>query len=315
MEQLAFFTLYIMEVSISMSIEIQNLSKKYLNSKRKSLDNVNMTINNGILGLIGENGAGKTTLLKILSTQIPPSEGSVKVFGYDPVTEIESVRSIMGYLPQHVAFFPNLTSFEMMDYIGLLKNMNNEKKRKEEIEYWLEKFNLSDKRNEKIKSLSGGMKQRLGIVQSLLGDPKVVILDEPTVGLDPNERLRFRNIISDISKDKVVIISTHIINDIAMMGNQLAIIKKGNLLYSGYTDHMLEQVNEKVFTEVIDHTAAIDFSKYGEVISYVRKKDGLEVRFISEDKKGHYIAVEPTLEDAYFYVNRFGKEGLGCGEK
>lgn len=298
-----------------MSIEIQNLSKKYLNSKRKSLDNVNLTINNGILGLIGENGAGKTTLLKILSTQIPPSEGSVKVFGYDPVTEIESVRSIMGYLPQHVAFFSNLTAFEMMDYIGLLKNMTNEQKRKDEIDYWLEQFNLLDKRNEKIKHLSGGMKQRLGIVQSLMGDPKVVILDEPTVGLDPNERLRFRNIVSDVSKNKVVIISTHIINDIAMMGNQLAIIKKGNLLYSGYTEQLLEQVNGKVFTEALDHAAAIDFSKYGEVISYARKKECLEVRFINEEKQSHYLAVEPTLEDAYFYVNRVGGEGLECGEK
>ena len=209
-----------------MCIEIQNVSKKYLNSKRKSLDKVNLTINKGILGLIGENGAGKTTLLKILSTQIPPSEGSVKVFGYDPVTEIEAVRAIMGYLPQHVAFFSNLTAFEMMDYIGLLKNMNHNQKRKAEIDYWLDQFNLYDKRNEKIKHLSGGMQQRLGIVQSILGDPKVIILDEPTVGLDPSERLRFRNIISDISKDKIVIVSTHIINDIAMMGNQLAIIKK-----------------------------------------------------------------------------------------
>lgn len=286
-----------------MSIEIRNLSKQYAGSKHKSLSSVDLNLSSGIFGLIGENGAGKSTLLKILSTQIAPSSGEIRFLGNDPAKEMDVVRGLIGYLPQNVAFFNHLTAFEMMDYMGLLKNMDSESQRKQAIYHLLMQFNLYEKKNEKIKHLSGGMKQRLGIAQSLLADPKVVILDEPTVGLDPSERLRFRNIISDISKDKIVIVSTHIISDIAMMGNQLAILKKGNLLYSGYTQDLLEDVTGKVFVLKLGHDEKIDDKAFGDIIAVSRKKDYMEVRFTAEKAIEDAIAVEPTLEDAYFYVN------------
>lgn len=286
-----------------MSIEIRNLSKQYAGSKHKSLSSVDLNLSSGIFGLIGENGAGKSTLLKILSTQIAPSSGEIRFLGHDPAKEMDVVRGLIGYLPQNVAFFNHLTAFEMMDYMGLLKNMDSESQRKQAIYHLLMQFNLYEKKNEKIKHLSGGMKQRLGIAQSLLADPKVVILDEPTVGLDPSERLRFRNIISDISKDKIVIVSTHIISDIAMMGNQLAILKKGHLLYSGYTQDLLEDVTGKVFVLKLGHDEKIDDKAFGDIIAVSRKKDYMEVRFTAEKAIEDAIAVEPTLEDAYFYVN------------
>ncbi len=284
-----------------MSIQIKNLSKKYENNKFKSLDNVNLKISNGIFGLIGENGAGKTTLLKTLATQLKVESGEVNVFEYELPKDTQKVRSILGYLPQDIDFFNHLTVFEMLDYIGLLKNIKEEEERKKQIDKLLLQFNLSEKRNTQVSSLSGGMKQRLGIAQCLLGDSKLIILDEPTVGLDPIERLRFRNIINEIAKDKIIIVSTHIISDIAMMCENLAIIKKGKILYSGSTDELLEKLGDKVCVDIVDSNIEINDAKYKQIISITRKKGKLEVRFI-EETNNTYQHVEPTLEDAYFYM-------------
>lgn len=287
-----------------MSIEVRNLSKKYPKSKTKSLDNVNLSIPKGIFGLIGENGAGKTTLLKTLTTLLPISEGSVTIFDYNLPIQVNEVRNIIGYLPQNLGLFNNLTAFEMMDYIALFKNILDKQERKREIIALLDQFNLKDKMNSKIKHLSGGMKQRLGIAQCLLGNPRVIILDEPTVGLDPNERLRFRNIINEIAQDKIVIISTHIISDISMMCENLAIIRKGKVLYCGTMDYLTEKIHDKVYVDTIDSSSTINNSLYGKIISITRKKNKLEIRFISEniEDKDRYNQVESTLEDAYFYM-------------
>lgn len=294
----------------TMSIEVKNLTKKYLKSKNKSLDNVSLSIPKGIFGLIGENGAGKTTLLKTLATQLPITEGSATIFNYKLPSQVNEVRSIMGYLPQNFSLFDNLTVFEMLDYIALLKNILEKDERKKQIISLMSKFNLQDKLNSKIKHLSGGMKQRVGIAQCLLGNPKLIILDEPTVGLDPNERLRFRNIINEISQDRALIISTHIISDISMMCENLAIMKKGKILYCGSVDNFTEKANGKIYLDFIDSSSHVDDSLYGKVISITRKNKKLEVRFISEevDIKNKYTLTQPTLEDAYFYMT-FPKEG------
>lgn len=284
-----------------MGIEVSNLSKTYEGNKFKSLDNVSLKIPNGIFGLIGENGAGKTTLLKTLATQLKVESGKVRIFDCCLPNDTKKVRSILGYLPQDIDFFNHLTVFEMLDYIGLLKNIKQAEERKQQIETLLLQFNLNDKRNTKVSSLSGGMKQRLGIAQCLLGNSRLIILDEPTVGLDPMERLRFRNIINEIAKSRIIIVSTHIISDIAMMCENLAIIKKGKVLYSGSIDGVLEKLSNKVCVDIVDNNMEIDHAKYKQIISITRKKKKLEVRFIDETNNT-YQHVEPTLEDAYFYM-------------
>ncbi len=284
-----------------MNVEIKNLSQKYLKSKNKSLDNVNMSITQGIFGLLGENGAGKTTLLKTLATIMPVQQGSISIDGHDISRNVEKVRKNIGYLPQKFDFFESLTVYEMLDYIALLKNVTSEE-REREIKLLIEQFNLQDKTNSKIKNLSGGMKQRLAIAQSLLGDSKLVILDEPTVGLDPNERLRFRNIINEKSDNRTIIISTHIISDIAMLCNNIGIMKKGKVIYCGSIDNLLELVEGKIYVDKLNIHDEIDRTKYKKTISILRKKNTVEVRFIQDTPLvSNYEQVTPTLEDAYFY--------------
>ena len=287
-----------------MSIRVEGVSKRYVNSNKKSLDCVDLYIPKGVFGLIGENGAGKTTLLKSIATILPVRDGAIKVMDFVIPGEECEVRKRLGYLPQKNSLFGNLTVFEMMDYIGLVKQIFDKKEREKEIFELLEKFNLEDKTNVRIKHLSGGMRQRVGIAQALLGNPEVVILDEPTVGLDPKERLRFRNIINEIAQDKVVIISTHIISEIATICDDLAILKDGRVLYGGSMKELLDNVYGKIYIETILKEDKIDYSNYGEIISITRKKDTVDVRFISEeDVSEKYQLVEPTLEDAYFYVS------------
>lgn len=287
-----------------MEIKIHNLTKKYAKSRRKSLDDVGLSISKGIFGLIGENGAGKTTLLKSIATLLPINEGKISVLNYNLPGQEEEVRKILGYLPQDFDMFRNLTVFEMLDYIALLKNITGQTEREKMIIELLQKFNLEEKRNCKIKALSGGMKQRVGIIQAILGNPEIIILDEPTVGLDPNERLRFRNIINEISEEKIVILSSHIISDIAMMCENVAILREGKVIYCGSIDCLTQKVSGKVYVDTIDSTCIIDNPKYEKIISITRKMKKIEVRFLSEEviNDVKYRAVEPTLEDAYFYM-------------
>ncbi len=283
-----------------MYIKINNVSKKYFKNKVKSLDNINIEINEGIFGLIGENGAGKTTLLKTISTIMGVEEGSVKINGLDVKNDTGKIRKMIGYLPQHFEFFNALTIYEMLDYIGTLKGINTND-RHTQITELIEDFNLVDKTNAKISALSGGMKQRVAIAQSLLGDPKVVIMDEPTVGLDPKERLRFRNVINKRSKGKIIIISTHIISDIEIMCEEIAMLKKGHVKYCGTISDVLNEMEGKVYVDVIDRNEKIDREKYKNIISIRRKKNNVEVRFILEEDSSVFAKVTPTIEDAYFH--------------
>lgn len=284
-----------------MKIEIKSLSKKYFNNKNKALDNVNAEIPSGVFGLLGENGAGKTSLIKTLATIMAIQEGSILMDDQELSEEFHKIRKIIGYLPQKLDFFERLTVYEMLDYIALLKNVTNEY-RDRLIRQLVTTFNLDDKVNCKIKDLSGGMKQRVAIAQALIGEPKLIILDEPTVGLDPNERLRFRNIINEIKENRTIIISTHIISDIAMLCNQMGIMKNGKMIYCGSINDLLESIEGKVFVDTLNINENIDKTKYGNIISVTRGKNSVIVRFIlnSYNNKG-YKSATPTLEDAYFY--------------
>ncbi len=288
-----------------MYIKTKNLSKKYFKAKSKSLDNVDLVIPKGIFGLIGENGAGKTTLLKTLTTILPINDGEVSILDCKLPEDENKVRGILGYLPQEFDLFHNLTAYEMLDYIALLKEVLDKKERDKQILDLLDKLNLSNKKDTKIKALSGGMKQRLGIAQCLLGNPKVIILDEPTVGLDPKERLRFRNVLHEVATDKIVIISSHIVSDISMMCENVAILNKGKVSYCGSIEELTEKVRGKVFLDYIESHDLLNSSLYEKIISISRRKNKLEVRFISENPKDKsiYKEVEPNLEDAYFYMS------------
>ncbi|GFI22437.1 ABC transporter ATP-binding protein NatA [Lachnospiraceae bacterium] len=279
-----------------MPILIQNLSKQYNKGKVNALSEINTIIPEGTFGLLGENGAGKSSLLKILATISAMDKGKVSYDEYDIVKNTDTIRNIIGYLPQRFDFFEKLTVYEMLEYIALLKETSNYK---DEILGLIEEFNLSGKENFKISKLSGGMKQRVAIAQALLGSPKYVILDEPTVGLDPTERLRFRNILNKRKQQFNLILSTHIISDVAMMCDNVGIMKTGKIIYNGSVQNLLKKVEGKIFVEMVSNDSDIDEKKHNKIISVIRKPEGLEIRYIAED--GQY-SVMPTLEDAYFYM-------------
>lgn len=284
-----------------MKVTISDISYQYVKRKKKTLNNIHMEINTGVFGLLGENGAGKTTLLKLIATLLPLQNGTIAYDSYKWGEDEESIRKKIGFLPQKMEFFSYLTSYEFLYYICLNKKMV-ESEIKTQIEYWLEKFNLLDKKNEKIASLSGGMKQRIGIIQALIGDPEIIILDEPTVGLDPIERLRFKNIISEISRNKLIIISTHIISDISVLCNEIGLMKSGELLFCGSTEQLIQEVNGKIALKYIAFDEEIPNELLDKIISVNRIDNQLELRYISDNSTDHFCT--PNLEDAFFYKTR-----------
>lgn len=229
-----------MYIHFETMIRIENLRKEY--GKKTVLNDVSLHISEGMFGLLGKNGAGKTTLMKIMTTLVNPTSGSCYVDG-NPVSEKKKVRGIIGYIPQEFSLFPNFTCYEMMDYFMLLDNRKDKMKRKEQILKVLDQVNLSDQKHVKIKNLSGGMKRRAGIAQALLTDPKVIVADEPTVGLDPQERMHLRKLLKKLSKERVVVLSTHIISDIEDCCDQLAVLQKGSLLFQGTADELKKRTH------------------------------------------------------------------------
>lgn len=281
-----------------MKISVEQLTFKYLKSRKNILDGIDLEIETGVFGLIGENGAGKTTLLKILSTLIPVKKGNVKTDNWEWGKDNIAIRKKIGYLPQKFEFFEKLSVYEFLYYICLNKGMEKSEIR-ESIENWLEQFNLIEKIDEKIYSLSGGMKQRVAIIQALIGSPDIIILDEPTVGLDPIERLRFKNIINSIQEGKIIIISTHIISDVSTLCNNIGIMKSGEVLFCGAVDKLINDAKGKVNSIYIDNKESIPKGLIKNVISINRLDGRLELRYISEIVDENEC--EPNLEDAYFY--------------
>ncbi|ONI45258.1 hypothetical protein AN641_04345 [Candidatus Epulonipiscioides gigas] len=286
-----------------MDIEIKNLTKTYRQNKVIALNNISLKISTGIVGMLGDNGAGKSTLIKILVTLLSKTKGEIKIDNFTLPKDVESIRNILGYLPQDFDMFGTLTVYEAMYYVCSLKDVpiNN---RAQEIEHLLQKVNLIDKKDFKVNQLSGGMKQRLGIATSFIGDPKLIILDEPTVGLDPIERLNFRNLVSDFSKDRLIILSSHIISDISMLCDDIIIMKKGNLLYCGKTYDLVESLSGKIFIAPIQSEDTIDTKFFKNIISISRT----EIRYFTDNNilLPNSTSSTPNLEDAYFYVSSKG---------
>jgi len=280
-----------------MRLEITGLTKQY-NRKKLGLNNFSFTVENGILGLLGPNGAGKSTLMKILATISKPTSGTVTLDGVDIVEHPDEIRKILGYLPQDFGVYPNLNAYEFLEYIAAMKGVGGPNLRPR-IEQLLEGVNLIEAAKKPIGTYSGGMKQRIGIAQVLLNDPKILIFDEPTVGLDPEERVRFRNLISDLANDCIVILSSHIVSDIETIADEVAIMKSGHLVTKGLQAEIIEEVRGKVFEFEINSADLKYFKEKYLVISTIRRKEKLLVRFIADGDQKGVTPCLASLEDAY----------------
>ncbi len=285
-----------------MSISIRGLNKIYPNGNQ-ALKDINLEIPTGMFGLLGPNGAGKSTLMRILVALMEPTSGEVNIFGHDLLKERKEVRGLLGYLPQDFRFFAKYKTHEFLDYAARLSGMNNHRKRKEAVDAMLESVGLFDVRERYANKLSGGMKRRLGIAQALIHNPKVIIVDEPTTGLDPEERIRFRNLLTAVSEqDVTIILSTHIVGDISSSCKSMALMNKGEVAYFGSPEEMLKQAAGKVWRIQITGDQLHEIDKKYPVISTIPSGSGWEVQVVADEIQGYDAEpYPPNLEHAYVY--------------
>ena len=285
-----------------MKITIESLNKVYPNGNH-ALKDVNLEINNGMFGLLGPNGAGKSSLMRILVTLMEPSSGIIKVNGYDLSRDREAIRSMLGYLPQDFRFFSHLKTYEFLDYAARLAGMKDSKPRKVAVDKMLEEVGLFEARDRQANKLSGGMKRRLGIAQALINDPKIIIVDEPTTGLDPEERIRFRNLLSTIStQDVIIILSTHIVGDISSSCTDMALLNQGGLAFTGSPDQLVERAEGKVWLIQATEAEYLQINEKFPVISNVPNSEGWEIQVVADSINGYRGEnIAPNLEHAYVY--------------
>lgn len=282
-----------------------NLTKRF--GDFTAVDDLNISITNGVYGLLGVNGAGKTTLMRMICTLLTPTSGQILCDGKDIQNMEGEYRNLLGYLPQEFGFYPEFSVKDYLLYIASLKGIRPvvAKKRVKEL---LEQVGLSNAAGKKMKKLSGGMKRRVGIAQAILNNPKILILDEPTAGLDPTERVRFRNLISELSEERIVILSTHIVSDIEYIANEIWLMKNGRLVQQGNLNDVLASMPEKVWSFVTSQTEATKFMKQYKVSNMKTDRDGVELRIISAQQPSAYAeVVQPNLEDVFLYY--FGVKG------
>lgn len=286
-----------------MSVNIKNVTVTFKNQVR-TVDHVNLEIPHGVYGLLGENGAGKTTLMRVLTTVLTPSDGEVYLDGIRYGTgKDEVIRQKIGYLPQELNLYPGLSVQDCLEYLGELSGIPKEEC-KNRIRYYLEKTGLTNHRKKKMRQLSGGMKRRVGLIQALLNEPEFLIVDEPTTGLDPEERVRIRNLLVDFSEGRTVLFSTHVVEDIAATCSKLAVMRKGSFLYTGTVQALLSRAKGKIWTaNVADDTEAKRLEKQYRTTSKQYTEEGMTVKIIS-DVKPDIDCTQPkiTLEDAYLYL-------------
>ncbi|CAH0154041.1 putative ABC transporter ATP-binding protein YxlF [Massilia sp. Bi118] len=283
-----------------MELEIRHLSKTYANGV-VALDGVTLRIPPGMFGLLGPNGAGKSTLMRILATLQECDSGSVFLDDIDVLDEKDEVRRLLGYLPQDFGVYPKVTAYELLDHFAQLKGLANRARRREVVDGLLQQTNLFEVRDQRLGTFSGGMKQRFGIAQALLGDPQLIIVDEPTAGLDPQERVRFHNLLSDIGQDKTVILSTHIVSDVADLCANMAIINKGHVLLCGEPANLIEGIEGKIWARFVNKPELLAFQKRHTVISTRLLSGRPMIHVYAERYPGDdFEPVHPTLEDVYF---------------
>lgn len=282
-----------------MKLEIEKVSKRYRRGAL-ALDHFSLELKPGVLGLLGPNGAGKTTLMSILATITRATEGRVLWNGVDIARDPDVLRSVLGYLPQDFGVYPNLSAVEFLQYLAAVKGLDSATAARR-IEGLLELVNLTDVRKRPLGGYSGGMKQRVGIAQALLNDPQLLIVDEPTAGLDPEERVRFRNLLSDLSGERIVILSTHIVSDVEATATDIALIAKGTLVAHATPEALLLQVEGKVWEWVIPSTDLNAAKQQFLISSTTRRSDGVHVRVLGDQPTAVAKPVPPNLEDAYLF--------------
>jgi len=283
-----------------MELKIQGLSKTYPNGV-KALDNVSLTIPRGMYGLLGPNGAGKSTLMRTLATLQEPDTGTAMMGDIDVLKQKEEVRRRLGYLPQDFGVYPRISAQDMLDHIALLKGIVNRKERKEIVAAMLQRCNLYDSRKKSLTSFSGGMRQRFGIAQALLGSPQLLIVDEPTAGLDPGERNRFYNLLAEIGEQVIVILSTHIVEDVMDLCTNMAIIHEGKVLFEGRPDEAIAQLKGKVWQRSIAKTELSSFEQQYKIISSRLIGGRPFIHVLSEQAlNSGFQPSTPDLEDVFF---------------
>ncbi len=283
-----------------MELKITNLEKTYPNGVR-AINNCNLTIRQGMFGLLGPNGAGKSSLMRTIATLQEADSGTITLGDIDVLEEKDAVRRLLGYLPQEFGVYPKVSAENMLDHVAALKGVANRKERKEVVAALLQRVNLYDKRKNNLGTFSGGMKQRFGIAQALLGNPQLIIVDEPTAGLDPTERNRFHNLLSEIGENTIVILSTHIVEDVTNLCNDMAIICLGEVIATGHPSDLVGQVSGKVWSKSIDKADLAEHLDRYRVISTRLKAGRTEIHVYSEGlPDASFSPVKADLEDVYF---------------
>lgn len=287
-----------------MELKFDNLTKKFKDFT--AVNHLNVTMTNGVYGLLGVNGAGKTTLMRMLCTLLKPTSGTITYNGNDIFDMDSDYRKLLGYLPQEFGFYPEFTVRDYLLYIASLKGIRPAVARKR-VKELTAKVGLSNVANKKMKKLSGGMKRRAGIAQAMLNNPKILVLDEPTAGLDPNERIRFRNLISELSEERLVLLSTHIVSDIEYIANEIWLMKDGNIMHEGTADEIINSIPENVWECFVEKQMVPDFMKKYKISNMKAEPKGVVLRIISREKPFMNAEItDTTLEDVFLYY--FGEK-------
>ncbi|MBL0329806.1 MAG: ABC transporter ATP-binding protein [Bacteroidetes bacterium] len=283
-----------------MNLSIQNLSKTYSNGL-KALNNINLEIGSGMFGLLGPNGAGKSSLMRTISTLQEADSGTIMLGELNVLKQKDEVRKVLGYLPQDFGFYPRVSAWDMINHFAILKGINNPKERKEVCEGLLNQTNLFEARKRNIGDYSGGMRQRFGIAQALLGNPKLIIVDEPTAGLDPMERNRFHNLLSEIGENIIVILSTHIVEDVRNLCSKMAIMNQGTVLLYGKPNQAIDDMKGKIWMKLIDKEQLTENKEAHKVISTKVVEGKIQIHvFNSTQPDGSFAPLVADLEDVYF---------------
>ena len=282
------------------TLKISNLSKTYANGV-KALDDVSLELENGMFGLLGPNGAGKSSLMRTVATLQEADSGTATLDDIDILKQPAELRKVLGYLPQEFGVYPRITAEQLLNHIAVLKGITNSKERKLLVRYLLDKVNLFDKRNKSVKGFSGGMKQRVGIAQALIGNPKLIIVDEPTAGLDPGERNRFYNLLADVGKEVIVILSTHIVEDVHELCTKMAIMNFGEIVYHGSPKNATQELNGKVYQKMVNRDELKNYASEYKIISNKMVGGQPLIHIFSEDHpQNGFEQVNPNLEDVFF---------------
>lgn len=287
-----------------MKLVLDNLTKEF--GDFTAVDHINLSMTNGVYGLLGVNGAGKTTLMRMLCTLLKPTSGNIYCNGKDIFKMDSQYRNLLGYLPQDFGFYPEFTVKDYLLYISTIKGIRPvvAKKRTNEL---IKKVGLTKVADKKLKKLSGGMKRRAGIAQAMLNDPKILILDEPTAGLDPNERIRFRNLISELSEERMVLLSTHIVSDIEYIANEILLMKEGTIVNEGTLEEIINSMPEKVWNCLVPQSVVSKLTEKYKVSNMKAYQHEVELRIISAEKPCETaVYASPTLEDVFLYY--FGEK-------